>query len=275
MEVKAYTPKNKVLQDFIDCFYILKKNSNEADTKYVTFPSLFSIVSVLHKASVLYTEENICVSQNKSKKLSSFIVSKFKKPICFEYKGSIEEITIYFKPLGLYSFLHADLNAFPDGSSFFPFPDFAEVLNKIFSIEDDEKKINQIEIYLMSKYNGAQHPFLHKLVAELCDIDNLEKPIAVLAENYNLSSKNLIKHFERHICKTPSQFKKIVRFREAMKKYIQSPKDISLTELTYILNYFDQSHLIREFKAITGFTPKYFFKNLTPLQEGKINWVFI
>lgn len=275
MEVKAYTPQNKELQELIDCIYLLKQKDKEAHTKYVTFPSIFSIVSIINKASVAYTEDNICVTQAKPNKLSSFIVSKFKKPICFEYKGIVEEITIYFKPLALYSFLTTDLNVFADGSSFFPYPDFEQNLNEVFSIQNDNDKINKLEKYLASKLNKMKHPFLPELIFELSDIEKLEIPIATLTKNYDLSTKNLIKHFERHICKTPSQFRKIVRFREAMKKYLQSPEDISLTELTYILNYFDQSHLIREFKAITGFTPKYFFKNLTPIEEGKINWVFV
>jgi AraC-like DNA-binding protein len=275
MEIKAYIPKSTILSDLIDCFYILKKKDTEADIKYVTFPSIFSIVSITQGASLKFIKDTIIVTEHKSEKIKSYIVSKFKNPICFEYKGTVEEITIYFKPLTLYSFLNTDLNTYADGTPFFPYADFEKVLSDILLAKKDEDKINKLETYLLSKYTGAKHPFLPELIAELQDIKNIEIPIATLVKKYNLSAKNLIKHFERHICKTPSQFRKIVRFREAMKKYIQSPEEISLTELSYILNYFDQSHLIREFKAITGFTPKYFFKNLTPLQEGKINWVFI
>lgn len=275
MKVSVYKPNDKILGNLIDCFYILKKSAYEADVKYITFPSLFSILSVTQKAVVAIDETNIRISQNNAAKPASFIVSKFKKPIFFEYKGAVEEITIYFKPLALYSLLDKDLNTFPDGSSFFPYPDFEETLNEILNAKNDEEKINQLEFYLMSKYNGRKHKFLSELIADLHNVNNAEVPLSGLAQKYGISKKTLIKHFERHTCKSPSEFRKIVRFREAMKKYIHSPAKISLTELTYILNFFDQSHLIREFKAITGFTPTYFFKNLTPIEEGKVNWLFL
>jgi AraC-like DNA-binding protein len=40
------------------------------------------------------------------------------------------------------------------------------------------------------------------------------------------------------------------------------------------LNYFDQSHLVKEFKELTGFSPKTFFKQISPLENGTIQWMF-
>ena len=74
--------------------------------------------------------------------------------------------------------------------------------------------------------------------------------------------------------KTPYEFRKITRFRKALQKFNQQVDPLSLTELTYILNYFDQSHLVKEFKELTGFSPKPFFKQLSTLENGTISWLF-
>lgn len=274
MEVKVYTPQSEILKEVIDCFYILKKSKHEADATYVTFPNTFSILSLAVGVTVDYNNHHITVKESNSKSVASFIVSKFPQPICFNYVGSIEEITIYFKPLGLYSFIKEDLNTYPDGSSFKPFTDYDLEISRILNTKLDDEKILQLENYLLSKYTGAKHTFLQGFIEELSHTQNLEVPISSLIKNYNISSKNLIKHFERHTCKTPSLYKKTLRFRQAMQKYLSTKNKNSLTKLTYHFNYADQSHLIKEFKSLTGFTPSYFFKNLSPLQNGKVNWVF-
>jgi AraC-like DNA-binding protein len=48
-----------------------------------------------------------------------------------------------------------------------------------------------------------------------------------------------------------------------------------LTTIAYAANYFDQAHMTKEFKSITGKSPKDFFKNLTTMEQGQINWSFV
>jgi AraC-like DNA-binding protein len=96
-----------------------------------------------------------------------------------------------------------------------------------------------------------------------------------LAKKHNTTRQNLTKHFESNLCKSPSDFKKIQRFREALKSQINSQTKNNLTSLSYDMLFYDQSHLIKDFKSLTGLTPKKFFKNISSQENGEVNWLFV
>ena len=142
-------------------------------------------------------------------------------------------------------------------------------------IKDNEKKIAEMEAYWISKLKGVSHPFLYQAINDMLLPNDREMTIAEIARKSGISQKTLIKHFEQHIGKTPSDFRKIVRFRNALKQKSLENKEGNLTDITYISRYFDQSHMIKDFKALTGYSPKAFFKKLSSIYDGKINWIFL
>lgn len=71
---------------------------------------------------------------------------------------------------------------------------------------------------------------------------------------------------------TALEYKRIARFRLALKTKILSKEVKSLTNVSYESNYYDQSYFIREFKKLTNLNPKKFFDAITVLDEQKIIW---
>lgn len=100
------------------------------------------------------------------------------------------------------------------------------------------------------------------------------KSFKTIAEKHNITTKTLIKLFKKHLGKTPANFRKNVRFRQAINKYKSKEKTEKLTDITFATTYFDQSHMIRDFKAMTGKTPKVFFNELKISADGNINIIF-
>lgn len=276
MKIKAFKPKNELLASVIDCYYLLSRDGTEPDTTYLTFPSVFSIHSFANNFTITQTDSRYIIQQGQEHSFFSDVVCRFNHPMCFEYRGAMNEITIYYKPLGLNAFLDRELSSYPEGilSQFIPFSDFEDTMSLILNIENEDDKVNALEDYLLSKYKGFSHPFLSQFIEDLTeDIEGVS--IGKLCLKYGVSQKTVIKHFEKHLCKTPVEFRKIIRFRKAMNKFQHQEEQLSMTELSYILNYFDQSHLIREFKSLTGYTPTQFFKRISPMESGKINWIFL
>jgi AraC-like DNA-binding protein len=63
--------------------------------------------------------------------------------------------------------------------------------------------------------------------------------------------------FSSYLGKTPKQFIRIVRFQSVIQNLsCAGPKD--LTRFTYDNGYFDQAHFIKDFKNLSGYTPKEF-----------------
>jgi AraC-like DNA-binding protein len=57
--------------------------------------------------------------------------------------------------------------------------------------------------------------------------------------------------------KSPKQFIRIVRFQEVLRR-LSLGDNSYLTEYAYNNGYFDQSHFIKDFKSLSGYTPKEF-----------------
>ena len=275
MQIDFFRPENPGLQNYIEGYYILNHSENEDRVKYLTFPSVNSFVSVVSHAENSVLPEIISVRPSQYKSLDTSLVCRFNKPICFEYQGNIIEITIAFKPLGLNVFLKGELKDYSQGGfdTFIPFSDYEKEMKTILAIENQKVLAECLENYWKTKIKGFSHPFLHKAIALIEEKPNIST--IALANQFNISQKTLIKHFKSHICKTPSEYKRIFRFRKALETMRTGKKEVTnLTDLSYLSDFFDQSHMITNFKSLTGLPPKTFFKNLTTVKDSKIHWLF-
>ncbi len=273
MEIKFFKPKNEILQKYIEGYYFLTNSKADLPVEYFTFPNNYSIISIVENAEILYLENQGIIKEKSGVSLNSDLICHYKKPIKLSYEGNINEITFYFKPLGLNAFLDKAICNYTSNffSSFIPFNDYEETFCSILKETQLEKKCEMIENYWLSKLIGFQHPFLKDL---LIDIQK-DYSINELAIKYNTSRQNINKQFESNLCKSPSDFKKIQRFREALKSQMTSKAKNSLTSLSYDMLFYDQSHLIKDFKSLTGLTPKKFFKNISSQENGEVNWLFV
>jgi AraC-like DNA-binding protein len=274
MQIETFKPQNKELQKYIESFYILEHSRKDDKISYLTFPSIFSIVAVVNNAKNIITADNITTKSSKSESLETSLVCKFNTPICFQYQGNIKEICIYFKPLGLNAFIKKNLASFSHSyfDPFIPFSDYENEMKKILDTENKTRLVESLEKYWLSKMIGFYHPFLSNAISKI--EENPKITTMEVANEFNVSQKTLISQFKKHLCKTPSEYKKILRFRKALMEMNESNKKTKLTELSYIVDFFDQSHMVSNFKSLTGYTPKTFFKNLTTIENSSIHWIF-
>ena len=74
----------------------------------------------------------------------------------------------------------------------------------------------------------------------------------------NISKSTLEQRFNKDIGLTPKEFCKIEKLNGFIQTYNESDGS-SLTELTYQCGYYDQSHLIKDFRYFLDMSPKEFF----------------
>ncbi|MEZ0004800.1 AraC-like DNA-binding protein [Flavobacterium sp. 28YEA47A] len=277
MQLQYFSPKNKILAQYIEGYYFLEKERDEPRVEYFTFPNNFSIVSVIDDTRLMIDNTGIFAEEKKGTPFLSTLICHYKKPFKIHYEGKIREITFYFKPLGLNAFISKPLEYYLKNfsSSFAPFEDYEATMKSILNGNNKEEQRNQIEKYWLSKLIGFENPLIQDVVLEL--IENAgEASIEQLAAKHHTSRQNIARQFHIHIGKTPSEFKKIQRFRETMAKNTElANKDKSKGTLSYDSTFYDQSHLIKDFKAFTGLTPKAFFKSVSLQENATINWLFL
>jgi AraC-like DNA-binding protein len=100
-------------------------------------------------------------------------------------------------------------------------------------------------------------------IAAASDIlHNQANPVNIRQCTYeaNMSVRNFQRRFKEQIGIPPKLYAMIFRFNEALKLRIMRPA-MNWASIAYECGYFDQMHLIKDFKAFTGFTPLEFSKN--------------
>lgn len=81
--------------------------------------------------------------------------------------------------------------------------------------------------------------------------------ITALAAKYYLSQRQFERQFRHMTGFSPKKFARIVRFNKTLETIVAAKQ--SLTEVSYSLGYFDQSHMIKEFKEFSGQAPVDYF----------------
>lgn len=79
--------------------------------------------------------------------------------------------------------------------------------------------------------------------------------IEELAKRVSLSSAQFRKRFNEEVGMSPKEYCKIIRFKTVTDQMKQQP-NMKLTDLSYQLGYFDQSHFIKDFQSVARKSPK-------------------
>lgn len=276
MKIKVHKPNNKTLQNYIECFYTLQRNENDKDITYYGFPSNCVFVTLCKDATIAFKENDLVIENETNNQVKSVLIIDNQKQGLTTYKGKTNEITICFKPLGMNAFLNKPLSSYITNtiSEFYPFEDYTRAINEVFKLEDDVAIIKFLENYFISKFQDFKHPFLNKALERIANDDTPKIGIAALANSFTISRTTLHKQFVLHVGTSPSQFIKIHRFRNAIKMFTKQATKEQLIDIVYLAEYFDQSHMTKDFKSLTGYSPKMFFSKLSQIENNQINWIF-
>lgn len=269
MELQFYLPTTDILKKYIEGYYFVLDRHVGGTEKYRTFPNNYSIVTTNLNSDVTLGESSISIVPSPRKNIYASFVYRYIHPIEVYYEKPINEITIYFKPLGINHFVNNLETMFAEKNmtEFIPsLPDFNDEMTRIFQLTNRELQIEALEKYWMSKLAVKDLAFMQSI---LTDIESNLK-IEEIAGKHNISRKHLNNLVLKHLGKSPTEYRKIYRFRNAIR---DQKKSGNLTELSYENLFYDQSHLIKDFKTLTKINPKTFFKNV---DTGSKNvWLFI
>lgn len=255
-DLSFFVPSSDLLKKYIEGYYFLNLAQIRKIKSYWTFPNNYCIVTINRNSTVIIRENRISIIPSQKRNVHLSVVSRYVSPIRVYYESPIDEITIYFKPLGINQFVNNSKSLFSHrnmSESVSLFPDCEEAMEKIFTIETREQQIIELEKYLLSKL----------IIKDLSSIEDLLRGIESgekiedIAEKHNISRKHLNTIILKNIGKSPVEYRKIHRFRNALNT---NRKLKNLTALTYENLFYDQSHLIKDFKSLTHACPKTFFK---------------
>lgn len=189
-----------------------------------------------------------------------------------QYSGSVDMICVVFNPVG--------------GRLFFGMP-MSEInglqvdINDLgdIQLEDLEKSLadttlNQtcvllIEQFLTKRMEQIAHLpeyNLKRIGAAIKLINSNQTEVNSLAEASCLSYKQFSRIFTEYIGAKPKDFLRIIRFQRAL-FFLQTSPQTPLAQLAAECGYYDQSHLIKEFRTLSGYTPVEYVSVCAPFSD--------
>lgn len=181
--------------------------------------------------------------------------------------GNLNMIVVVFHPYGASTFFKNPMNEFY--SACIPTSDlsdisYKELHNKVLETLDNASAIYLIEQFLIKRLNNSGNDLNRRRMMKAIEaINHQSYNIRSLAAMACLSYKQFNRLFTQYIGANPKEFSRIVRFQRAL-DMLETKSISNLTQLSYESGFSDQSHLIKEFKAFSGYTPKEFISVCNP-----------
>ncbi len=125
------------------------------------------------------------------------------------------------------------------------------------------------EDFLMNRLSDSRKKYDFDRIRCSIEIINQSRgqvDIDSLAYHACLSRKQFERTFQENVGSSPGQFLKAIRFQQAIHEKSKDG-DLSLTELSYISGYYDQSHMNSDFRKLAGMTPGQYFKYCEPYSD--------
>lgn len=177
---------------------------------------------------------------------------------------------IVFRPNGmqnLFGLSNSELFGYAiDGENIFR--NYAEDIWLSLQESDDiHLKKAKVESFLLSYAKCGRSPnTLVKYILELIKKENGILSTGEISRQFNISTRSLERKFRDYIGMSPKEFLQITRLNHAL-ELIQNQQNFSLTRISYLSGYYDQSHFIKDIEKICGFPPGALKRDVQPLEH--------
>ncbi len=264
-------PKHPTLAPHIDYYYFHNVVNEGEAYNVVYYPHYQTVINFYKNAKVTWNEQGRIIQEiNENTSECLFTCNpKTSRQVCI--KGSVHKIGIVFNPLGINHFIKGNIAQISD-QAITPFPyfgaDFEDLSTQLYGELKIEEKQALLDQFFVEKYLGFEDQGFRNLVYRMI---NSEPNLLVnkMAEELKISRKTLLRKFKNRLGTSPSEFKSLVKFRNALHQY---DTNLKLTSIAYDSNYYDQSHFIKSYQSLVGKSPKNLFLSLTKLGENRTLW---
>jgi AraC-like DNA-binding protein len=186
--------------------------------------------------------------------------------------GKLSLFSISFQPHGAMMFFDTPMDSFYNRNV--PMKYFLK--DKLSSLESMLSETGSFEerVRLAEEFLIAQLKRYHKLYSfrrisasiNLINVTGGKASIENLAAECCLSRKQFERSFLEFVGDSPKNFLRTVRFQHSL-HLRNTNNELSMGDLAFLCGYFDQSHMINEYKKISGLTPGQYFLECEPFSD--------
>ena len=175
--------------------------------------------------------------------------------------------TIFLKPHALQTLLGVNASALTDN-----LVDLCEFSAGDLNMQLLEAKNEQVRLTLLTHFLASklrQATTSDRLIEESLRIihNNVGRAtVKYLLECLNISERQFEKRFSQTVGLSPQFYIRVKRFTEAI-RLMKTGHYERLTDVAHALNFYDQSHFVKDIKAFSGITPRSLFQKVDDFQS--------
>jgi len=261
MEEFVIVQPSPLLAPYIKNYWFLKTASDSPTLERTVPIGMMSLI--FHRGNLLLSVHD------KELQPRVFLCGHEKTFADLEYTGQINMISVVFRPVGVKAFFDFPINRINNlrvTAGDLEDKELAELEQSITSTEDDRLCIFLIEQFLLKRLSPLAEYNLKRIAATIRLIGSGQTDVTLLADAACLSTKQFQRIFSEYVGSNPKEFSRTIRFQRALHRLEICPQ-ISLTTLAYECGYFDQSHMIKDFKVFSGYTPSEYLDVCPPYSD--------
>lgn len=257
MKPQIFTPSSD-LAEFVMCYWNLE-GDQETTPKMNTIVPDGTMKLIFH-----YGETYRHHPKNGQSRVlpKCFLIGQLTQPYVVEPLGVTGSFVVRFHPNGFVPFTTIPIKEMENTAV--PLDQLfgvegAIVGENILAAKDTTARIRLIESFLLKRLTDPQAiDSVVKSTVETILESKGKFGVNAFSEQLNMNRRQLTRKFTTAIGLSPKQLSKTIRIQSALKMLL-SEEPVTFTDLAYENEYFDQAHLIKDFKEFTGLTPKEFY----------------
>lgn len=193
-----------------------------------------------------------------------FVAPVISRPNQLQMEGGLDSFIIICKASVLSRIFHLQMQENKDLIIDLPTSIFGPLWKKLNELNADTERISCFSLFMdnlvLHPYNPDYIDFIyHDIVHNIRDFHFEEIP-----DRYGQSISNIQRTFIKRVGVSMKKLMRISRINQVFNLMIKNP-EFNAGELMFQGNYYDQAHFIKDFKELTGETPKQFFHHSSDL----------
>lgn len=256
MKYETYRPDGD-LQTLVKCYWELEVPFSDQHEKQRVVPDgCMELIFILGDNIRRYTSEDTFIIQPRA-----IVVGQITRPFVIQPEGYVKCFAVRFYPYGFANFLKVPLKLLENKET--PIDQLfdknqADALTRSITVAvNTAERIQAVEAFLMHMMQDYHHiDHIVKSTVEAIEASSGSVSIKDIIKDDPNRRRQLERKFIKQIGMSPKQLAKVIRMQAALKLMIE--RDDTYTDIAYKSEYYDQNHFIRDFKELTGLTPKEF-----------------
>ena len=180
------------------------------------------------------------------------------EPIVIDESGHLDLVEVRLRPGGAWPFLGIPLREFTDRVVELRAvlgPEIQTLRNQLGEVENDDTRFDLMEGWLTRRLQSRTGPTRAvscalRIIGRGADAVRIGR----IADEIGISHKHLLREFDRCVGLTPKLLARLCSFQRVISATGQRTA-VDWSETAVNCGYYDQAHLIREFRAFSGLTP--------------------